>query len=131
MVGNTGLVAPQGIVGVEDCCSIPSYRDWIASLIVGDAVRVRHVVQDRDVPGGRCMSGAVIYRSAQNGSVRVMVRYDDNSREVTRMFEESGNNAEFRLEQRERPNEWQSDEKAHRYESAQRAAWQWCRHKPL
>jgi hypothetical protein len=131
MVGNTGLAAPQGTAGVKDRCSIPSYRDWIASLIVGDSVRVRHVVQDRDVPGGRCMFGTVIYSSTHSGSVRVMVRYDDNSREVIRMFEESGDNAEFRLEQRERLNEWQSDEKAHRYESAQCTAWRWRRHKPL
>jgi hypothetical protein len=85
-------------------------------MAVGDVVRVHHVIQDRDVPIGRCLFGTVIYRSAHGGIVRETVRYGHNSREVVRMFEDGSGSPEFHLEHRELLNKWKTAGKARRYE---------------
>lgn len=110
--------AQQDPCGEVGKMTVASYRDWIASLCVGEAVRVRHVLEDRDVPGGRLLSGTVIYRSAGSGSeVRLMVRYYDCGCERIKMFDGSGGNACVRLEHPERLTLWQRDDSApHRYE---------------
>lgn len=94
--------------GMEDA---PSYRNWIATLAVGDAVRVRHVLEDRDVPGGRLLAGTVIYRSAEDsGALRLMVRYYDCGCESIKTFGAAGGSATIRLEHPERLTQWQRDE---------------------